>query len=122
LLNDMYPLIRQLDKKQENPTECEIITAMAFIYFAGSVDIALIEAGMGGREDTTNCFIPLLSIITDMSRDHTAFLGDTTAEIAAHKAGVIKYKKPVIAGEMSRQALRVIKEEAVSKQSSLYQL
>lgn len=122
LLNDMYASIRQLDWQQMHPTEFEIITAMAFVFFAGQVDIALIEAGMGGREDTTNCFVPLLSIITNISRDHTAFLGATTTEIASHKAGVIKYKKPVITGEMSKDAFRVIQEEAVLNQSAVYQL
>jgi len=105
-----------------HPTEFEIITVMGFVYFAKHVDIALIETGMGGREDTTNCFHPVLSIITNVARDHTAFLGDTIAEIASHKAGIIKNGKPVIIGDMKQEALEVITAEARLKQTMIYQL
>ncbi len=75
----------------------EISTAIAFQYFADeTVDIAIIETGMGGRWDATNVVIPLLSVITRIDIDHTNFLGDTIEAIAAEKAGIIKRGRPVV--------------------------
>ncbi|ASN05097.1 bifunctional folylpolyglutamate synthase/dihydrofolate synthase [Virgibacillus necropolis] len=119
LLNVMYPVISILDERNNHPTEFEIITVLAFLYFAESVDFALIETGMGGREDTTNCFLPLLSIITNVSRDHMAFLGDSVHKIAYHKAGIIKYKTPAIVGPMPDEAMHVIEREASSVHANL---
>lgn len=117
LFNELYPTIKQLDKKDMPPTEFEIITALGFMYFSKQADIALIEAGMGGREDTTNCFTPIISIITNISRDHTGFLGNTLAEIAYHKAGIIKHQTPVILGDVRGEALHVIEKEIHLKNS-----
>ncbi|WP_029268601.1 bifunctional folylpolyglutamate synthase/dihydrofolate synthase [Virgibacillus alimentarius] len=122
ILNDIYHLIQRLDREQRHPSEFEIITVIAFLYFAKHVDIALIEAGMGGREDTTNCIQPIISIITNVAKDHTVFLGNSIKEIAHHKAGIIKSDRPVIIGDMHQDALKVIKEEAVLNQADLYQL
>lgn len=122
LLNDIYPAITILDDENNHPTEFEIITVLAFYYFANTVDIALIETGMGGREDTTNCFKPILSIITTIDKDHTVFLGETLREIAFHKAGIIKEKTPVIIGEIDEEARNVIKQEAELRKSPLFQL
>lgn len=121
LLDEMYPAIQSLDQADNHPTEFEIITALAFFYFADRVDIALIEAGMGGREDTTNCFLPLFSIITNVAHDHTAFLGRTIKSIAGHKAGIIKEQKPVIIGEMPPEALIEIQREAEQRKAAVYQ-
>ena len=74
-----------------NPSFFEYTAVMAFQYFAEEkVDIAVIETGMGGRLDSTNVITPLLSLITNISKDHTAFLGDTLPKIAVEKAGIIK--------------------------------
>ncbi|MFD1362918.1 bifunctional folylpolyglutamate synthase/dihydrofolate synthase [Lentibacillus salinarum] len=116
----LLPFIQQLDDEHNHPTEFEIITAVAFLYFADNADIALIETGMGGREDTTNCINPILSIITNVSRDHTAFLGGTLAAIAWQKAGIIKENRPVIVGEMGDDARSVIAQEAFEANASLY--
>ncbi len=79
------------------PTFFEIYTAMAFVAFAqGGVDIAVIEAGLGGRLDATNVLTPLVAVITPISYDHTEILGDTLAQIAAEKAGIIKPHIPVV--------------------------
>ena len=73
---------------------------MAFKYFAEQkVDYAVIEVGLGGRLDCTNIITPVLSVITNISFDHTQFLGNTLAEIAAEKAGIIKPDVPVVIGE-----------------------
>lgn len=122
LLNELLPAIDRLDRCRMAPTEFEIITVLAFLYMEERVDIAVIEAGMGGRFDTTNCFDPLLSIITNVAKDHTAFLGDTIEQIATHKAGIIKKGHPVITGEMSNSALVVIEKEAEEKCSPHYHL
>lgn len=122
LMNQMYPAIAQLDLADNHPTVFEMITVLAFMYFARHVDIALIETGMGGREDTTNCFRPILSIITNISHDHTSFLGETVQEIAYHKAGIIKNNVPVVIGEIAQPALQVLQEEAVQQHAAIYRL
>ncbi len=83
-----------------SPSFFELTTAMAFCYFAEQqVDIAVIEVGLGGRLDCTNIITPDLSVITNISLDHTQFLGSTEKEIAAEKAGIMKPGIPVIIGE-----------------------
>jgi dihydrofolate synthase / folylpolyglutamate synthase len=82
------------------PSFFELAVAMGFEYFyQQKVDVAIIEVGMGGRLDSTNIITPLLSIITNISFDHTQFLGDTLPEIAREKAGIIKPGVPVVIGE-----------------------
>jgi len=120
-LNQLLPAIRELDQSGDAPTSFEIITVIAFIYFHKMVDIALIETGMGGKYDTTNCFNPILSVITNIAYDHTQFLGDSLAEIASHKAGIIKPNVPVVTGKLSIQSEEVIREEAEEKKATLYQ-
>lgn len=122
LFNEIYPKVCQLDEAGDHPTEFEIITSMAFLYFKNRVDIALIETGMGGREDTTNCFQPIFSIITNISIDHTNFLGDSMEEIASHKSGVIKEKCPVIIGKMNNQAANIVQKEALEHTAEIFQL
>src|SRR5438445_11660909 len=74
-----------------HPTFCEMLTAIAFEHFANSkLDIAVLEVGMGGRLDATNVVEPLVSVITDISLDHQKFLGNTVAEIAREKVGIIR--------------------------------
>ena len=86
------------------PSFFEVTTAMAFKYFEEQrVDIAVIEVGLGGRLDCTNIITPILSVITNISFDHTQFLGHTLAAIAAEKAGIIKAGVPVIVGETNAE-------------------
>lgn len=85
------------------PSYFECVTAMAFDLFArAEVDVAVIEVGLGGRLDSTNIITPLLSVITNISADHTAILGDTLPEIAAEKAGIIKEGVPAVIGHCGR--------------------
>ena len=87
------------------PSFFELTTALAFKYFEEQkVDVAVIEVGLGGRLDCTNIITPLLSIITNISFDHTQFLGDTLPKIAAEKAGIIKKGVPVVIGETNGNA------------------
>lgn len=121
LFNRLLPIIDQLDAEEMHPTEFEIITAIAFMYFE-KVDIAIIEAGMGGREDTTNVINPLVSIITNIGMDHAYFLGDTLEKIAYQKAGIIKKNSPTILGNMDKEVLPVFLQEAKHNQSTVYGL
>lgn len=121
ILNKLLPIIEKMDAKKLNPSEYEILMVVTLLYFKDNVDIALIETAMGGRDDITNCVVPLLSIITNISYDHTQFLGPTLTDIAQHKAGIIKSNTPLIIGEMSCEALTVIKETARRKKAPLYQ-
>ena len=104
-----------------HPSFFELTTAMAFKYFAEQqVDIAVIEVGLGGRLDCTNIITPVLSIITNISFDHTQFLGDTLAKIAGEKAGIIKKNVPVVIGETTPETLPVFQKKATSKNAPLH--
>jgi dihydrofolate synthase/folylpolyglutamate synthase len=99
----------------------EMTVGLAFAHFrAQQTDIAIIEVGMGGRLDSTNVVIPKLSIITNISLDHTQFLGDTLAKIAAEKAGIIKNKVPVLIGEKHEETDAVFTEKAQEKNAPLF--
>ena len=102
------------DDMTDKPTEFELISAIAFEYFSrNNCDVVVLEAGMGGRLDSTNVIdSALLSIITGIALDHTAFLGDTVEKIAAEKAGIIKCGCPVLFGGEDDAAERVIRERA----------
>lgn len=91
----------------------EMTAAMAFDYFDQSdVEVAIIETGLGGRLDATNIITPILSVITNIGLEHTEFLGDSIAKIAAEKAGIIKKSIPVVVGESSEQYNGVIEARA----------
>ena len=95
------------------PSFFELTTAMAFAYFAQEqVDIAVIEVGLGGRLDCTNIITPELSIITNISPDHTQFLGDTIAKIASEKAGIIKPGIPAVIGEATEETRKIFTDKA----------
>ena len=96
-----------------HPSFFEVTTAMAFKYFKDrNVDIAIIEVGLGGRLDCTNIITPLVSVITNISYDHTQFLGNTLAEIAGEKAGIIKKGVPVIIGESDEETRPIFEAKA----------
>lgn len=96
-----------------HPSFFELTTAMAFKYFAEqNVDIAVIEVGLGGRLDCTNIISPVLSVITNISFDHTGFLGDTLEKIAGEKAGIIKPGTPVVIGEYTDETKPVFVKKA----------
>jgi len=102
------------DSMEDKPTEFELITAIGFEFFKRKkCDFVILEAGMGGRLDSTNIIdSSLLSVITGISLDHTAFLGDTVEKIAAEKAGIIKKGGSVLFGGNSKSVENVIKSKA----------
>ena len=110
------------DAMTDKPTEFELITAIAFDYFREEeVDVVILECGMGGRLDSTNVIsTPILSVITGIALDHTAFLGDTVAAIASEKAGIIKKGVPVLYGGEDDVAAEVIKAAAKKQDSPYY--
>lgn len=102
------------------PSFFELTTALAFKYFAEqNVDIAVIEVGLGGRLDCTNIITPVLSIITNISYDHTQFLGNTLPEIAGEKAGIIKDNVPVVIGEANIETKPVFEAQAARMNSKI---
>jgi len=106
--------------EQFSPSFFEITTAMAFEYFKKEcVDIAVIETGLGGRLDSTNIITPVLSIITNIGLEHCEHLGNTLAEIAYEKAGIIKHNVPTIIGETTPETKPVFISKAASEQSEI---
>ena len=104
-----------------HPSFFELTTALAFKYFAeAKVDVAVVEVGLGGRLDCTNIIHPELSVITNISLDHTQFLGHTLAEIASEKAGIIKAGVPVVVGEYVEETRPVFAERAKSVGTSIH--
>lgn len=102
------------------PSFFEMTVAMAFDYFARQkVDVAVIEVGLGGRLDSTNIITPDLSVITNISMDHMSLLGNTLAEIAGEKAGIIKKNIPVVIGQYQNDVIDVFKKKAENCQSPL---
>ena len=108
----------------DSPTEFEVVTAIAFLYFAGrQADITILEVGLGGIGDSTNVVkSPLASVITSISYDHMAQLGSSLAEIAVNKAGIIKKGCPVIANVPQRDAAKIIARKAYAMGSRLYDI
>lgn len=103
------------------PSFFEYTAVMAFQYFSEEkVDIAVIETGMGGRLDSTNVITPVVSVVTNISKDHTAFLGDTLGKIAGEKAGIIKQGVPVVIGETQPEVMEVFLEKAASLKAPIH--
>ena len=111
-----------MEKGGPHPTEFEIYVALAFYYFAhSSIDFFILEVGLGGREDATNVVnTPLLSIITQVGRDHTQFLGNTLEEIAHHKGGIIKKGCPVVVYPQKKEVHTVLKAISADFNSPYY--
>lgn len=103
------------------PSFFEITVAMAFDYFRNnSVDIAIVEVGLGGRLDSTNVITPVLSVITNIGYDHMHMLGNTLAEIAGEKAGIIKHKVPAVIGEYHVETLPVFELKTAATESTMF--
>ncbi len=124
LVNKVKPLVEKIaaDPVLGQPTEFEVVTALAFCYFAEeSPDIVVLEVGLGGRLDATNVVQPLVTAIATISLEHTQVLGNTVEEIAREKAGIIKNGAPVVT-EAGGGALPVLEAVCREKQVPLYQL
>ena len=119
LIGDIAPICESMDEK---PTEFEVLTAAAYeLFLRKNCDIAVVECGMGGDLDSTNVVkAPVLSVITNVQKDHAAFLGDTIAEIVSHKCGIIKQGRPVYFGGDSEEAYEIAADTAKEKGAELF--
>ncbi len=121
-LAELVEIIKPIaDAMEDKPTEFEIITALAFLYFnRHKCDIVVLEVGMGGRLDSTNVIeAPVVSVITGIAIDHVSVLGNTVSEIAKEKAGIIKSCRPVVYGGRDDSAFEVICNKADECQSEV---
>lgn len=124
LVRRVKPLAEELRKTPlGEPTEFEIITAMALIHFSEEdLDYVLMETGLGGRYDSTNIITPILSVITNIGHDHMNILGSTIEQIAEEKAGIIKQGVPVVTGVRQPESLDVILRKAADCRARVYTL
>ena len=112
--------LRQVTPRMKGLTWFELLTALAFMHFARKeVDVAVVEVGLGGRLDATNVLTPVVSVITSLSLDHTGLLGNTIAEIAAEKGGIIKHGVPLVCAAQAPEAMAVIRQLAAERQAPL---
>lgn len=115
LMNQLRAVLDQIP----GVTWFEIVTALAFLHFAGKVDVAVVEVGLGGRLDATNVLTPEVSVITSLSLDHTQLLGDTLPQIAYEKGGIIKPGVPVVVAPQQPDALATIEAIAAERGAPL---
>jgi dihydrofolate synthase/folylpolyglutamate synthase len=122
MVAEVRPRVQEmLSEGFEHPTEFEVITALAFLYYSRQeCDYVSLEVGLGGRFDATNVVTPAVSTITTISFDHTERLGDTLGKIAFEKAGIIKPGMPVVTGVTAEEPLAVIRDRARELGSPLF--
>lgn len=121
LFKEIKPLVdKVIEEGLNHPTEFEVLTCLMFKYLSNKkVDFGVIEVGLGGRLDSTNVITPIISLITQISLDHTNILGNTLSEIAKEKAGIIKKKISVVSAIQEEEALREIKDKTKEEASNL---
>ncbi len=125
LVDRVRPMVEKISGDQDlgEMTEFEVVTALALEYFAfQQVDLVVFEVGLGGRLDATNVVNPLLSIITNISLEHTAVLGSTIEAIAAEKAGIIKKEKPLLTAAEDKRALTVFQARCRELKAPFYRV
>lgn len=123
LVEQLRPLAEKLgeDERLGPLTEFEVVTALAFTYFARKQpDLVVLEVGLGGRLDATNVVTPLVSMITNISLDHTQVLGETVEAVAREKAGIIKPGIPVVTGTTDPEARQVIEDTCRERRAPLF--
>jgi len=121
--SDVYEKSKLMEREEMNVTEFEMLAACAFVLFRQKgCDAAVIEAGMGGRLDATNVIrLPLISVITAISKDHTDYLGETVEEITRHKCGIIKKGGITVCyPDQPKGVVGIVKETAAEKKNMLY--
>lgn len=125
IANRLKPLAEELERtEQGHPTMFELCTVMAIVYFATVVypDYVVWETGLGGRLDVTNIVVPVVSVITNIGHDHMDILGETLAQVAEEKAGIIKPGVPVVSTVEQPACIAVLRETARARKSTLYLL
>ncbi len=120
---DAYRAVKSVRHGDREPTFFEYTTAMALYAFAtAGVSWGVIETGMGGRLDATNILSPEITIISNISKEHSVYLGNTLAEIAYEKGGIIKNKIPVVTAARQKTAVDVLRRTAVERKAPFYRL
>jgi dihydrofolate synthase / folylpolyglutamate synthase len=125
LVQEIRPIVEKLENSQWGPmTEFEVLTVLAILYFAKVTypDFVVWETGLGGRLDSTNVVIPLISAITNVGYDHMHILGENLEEIAKEKAGIIKNGVPVVTTADDPKVIQILSDVAVEKKSTLYRV
>jgi dihydrofolate synthase/folylpolyglutamate synthase len=123
LMDELRPAVEALEAAGQPPTFFEVGTALGFLHFQRKgCDVVVVEVGLGGRFDSTNVLTPLVSVITSISLDHTAVLGESVEKIAFEKAGIIKPGVPVVSGVTDPAARDVIQRVAAENGAPLTQL
>lgn len=123
IANFVKPLVEECaEEGLGHPTEFEVLTFISFLYFAEVAypDIVLVETGLGGRLDSTNCIIPILTVITNIGHDHMNVLGHTIEEITKEKAGIMKNGVRLVTAVKQPEALEVIHQVAKEKKINVY--
>lgn len=121
--NELRPIAARIGAggEDDHPSFFEFMTAMAFLQFARKgCDVAIIETGLGGRLDATNVVMPEVSVITSIGLDHCEMLGDSIAQVAAEKAGIIKPGRPVVIGRLPPEAEAVVRRVAAEQGSPVH--
>ncbi|MCK8815851.1 bifunctional folylpolyglutamate synthase/dihydrofolate synthase [Natroniella sulfidigena] len=119
-IQKIKPLVSKVEQELERPSFFEVVTALAIDYFAQQeLDLTILEVGLGGRLDATNVVGSLVSVITNVSLDHTEFLGDTIEEIAFEKGGIIKEGQQVITATDDQEVLAVLQKICAEKDAKL---
>ena len=117
LVEQIKPVVDEMIQKSESPTFFEIVTAMAFLYFRNEkADYAVVEVGLGGRLDATNIVQPVVSVITNVSLEHTEILGDSIRAIATEKAGIIKQNTSIVTA--AKHTARDVIESVATEQNA----
>jgi dihydrofolate synthase/folylpolyglutamate synthase len=122
LVEEIRPVLEEVGVNAEfhAPTFFETVTGIAVRYFAEQkVDVVVWETGLGGRLDATNVIVPLVSVVTNIAFDHTQYLGETLAQIAGEKCGIIKPEVPVVTASAAEEALQVIQSATAAQGSTL---
>lgn len=124
LTTRLQPLLQQVHESELGPiTQFEVTTILALLYYQQSaVDVVAWEVGLGGRLDATNVVTPLVSVITNIGREHTELLGESLAAIAGEKAGIIKSTVPLVTAVVEEEPFQVIARRAEECQSPLWRL
>lgn len=116
-----FVIKHQSEFEKINLSFFEWTVGLAFDYFSKKqVDIAVIETGLGGRLDSTNVITPLVSVITNIGKDHTQFLGDTLEKIASEKAGIIKKNIPIVIGETQQETKQIFIDKAIEMSAKIF--
>lgn len=119
-VKECYEDLKKREILDECPTFFETLTLTSFLIFEEKkVDIAIIEVGMGGKNDCTNILEPTISVVTNVSLDHQKYIGNTIEEIALEKSGIFRETKPAIAGKTNNETLTILKNEA-SKNGAIF--